>query len=61
MPEETKPELSAKLVRLHNLLVEVERDKKIILGDYKDRIKDIKDEMKSVVEKINEFDGRTDN
>lgn len=55
-----RQELSAKLVRLHNLLGDVERDKKIIMADYKERISDIKDEMKAVVDKLNELDAPPD-
>ncbi len=48
-------ELKDKLVRLLNKKSEVEKDKKIIVAEYKDRLKEINDEVKATLEQIDEL------
>lgn len=48
-------ELKDKLVRLLNKKTEVEKDKKIIVAEYKDRLKEINDEIKATLEQLEEL------
>lgn len=49
-----KDELVNKLLRLHETLEQVKKDKKSAARDYRDQIKDIEDEISDVINKINE-------
>lgn len=48
-------ELKDKLVRLLNKKTEVEKDKKIIVAEYKDRLKEINDEIKATLEQLEDL------
>ena len=50
-------DLNDKLLRLHNSLAAIERDKKIAVAGYKDQIGDIKDEIKETITALNEIKG----